>query len=106
MFIYLNKKGQNTLEYTIVIAVIVAALIAMQTYIKRGIQGKMKASTDDIGEQYSPQNTNGSTTTSLNATSTETITGGAQPTTATNTTQTQNRNTNENVSDFQSEWWP
>ncbi len=102
----LNKKGQNTLEYAIVIAVIVAALIAMQTYIKRGIQGKMKASTDDIGEQYSPQNTNGNTTTSLTASSSETITGGAAPSTATNTTQVQNRSTNENVSDFQSEWWP
>jgi uncharacterized protein (UPF0333 family) len=106
MFIYLNKKGQNTLEYAIIIAVIVAALIAMQSYIKRGIQGRMKASTDDIGEQFSAQNTSGTTQTNLNATSTETISGGAQSTTATDTTQTQTKSVSENVGDLQSEWWP
>jgi len=106
MFNYLNKKGQNTLEYAIVIAVIVAALIAMQSYIKRGIQGRMKQSTDDIGQQYSPQNTNGNDTTTLTATSTETISGGAQSTTATNTNQTQGKTTNENVAGLSQEWWP
>ena len=53
MVTYLKKKGQSTLEYALVIAVIVAALVAMQTYIKRGFQGKLKASTDDVGEQFS-----------------------------------------------------
>lgn len=106
MFIRLNKKGQNTLEYAIVIAVIVAALIAMQNYIKRGVQGKMKQATDDIGEQYSPQNTNGSTTTTLSANSTENILGGPQPTTNSHTTQNQGRNTNENVAGLDQEWWP
>jgi Flp pilus assembly pilin Flp len=41
-----NKKGQNTAEYAIVIGLVVAAAIAMQTYIKRGIQAKVKDGTD------------------------------------------------------------
>jgi len=48
-----KEKAQSTLEYAIIIAVVVGALLAMQTYIKRGIQGKLQASTDSIGEQYS-----------------------------------------------------
>lgn len=49
-------KGQSTLEYAMIIAVIVGGLIAMQYYMKRGIQGKLRESTDSIGEQYSAGN--------------------------------------------------
>lgn len=35
-----HRKGQSTVEYAIVLGVIVAALIAMQTYVKRGLQAK------------------------------------------------------------------
>jgi Flp pilus assembly pilin Flp len=58
-----NHKGQNTAEYAIVIALIIGAVIAMQTYVKRGLQGRMKDATDytatqtsDIGstKQYEP----------------------------------------------------
>ena len=51
------KAGQSTLEYAVVIAVVVAALLAMQIYMKRGVQGKMRSATDQIGDQYRPQNT-------------------------------------------------
>ncbi|MCX5697930.1 MAG: hypothetical protein NTU54_08215 [Candidatus Omnitrophica bacterium] len=54
MFIHLTKRGQSTLEYAVVIAVIVGALLATQVYIKRGIQGRFKQSSDDIGAQFSP----------------------------------------------------
>lgn len=37
-----NKKGQSTGEYAILIGVIVAAAIAMQTYVKRGIQARLR----------------------------------------------------------------
>lgn len=36
-----GKKGQNTAEYAIVIALVIAAALAMQTYVKRGMQGRM-----------------------------------------------------------------
>lgn len=64
MFRFLNKKrGQSTLEYAILIVIVIGALIAIQVYIKRGIQGRLKSATDDIGDQYSPGNTNISITT-------------------------------------------
>jgi len=49
----MNKKGQGTLEYAILIAVVVGALLMMQHYMSRGVQGKLRDSADNIGEQYS-----------------------------------------------------
>ncbi len=48
----INRKGQSTLEYAILIIIIIAALVSLQTYIKRGIQGRLKSSADDIGDGY------------------------------------------------------
>ena len=42
----LMRKGQSTAEYAIVIALVIGAAVAMQVYVKRGIQGKMKDATD------------------------------------------------------------
>jgi Flp pilus assembly pilin Flp len=41
-----SKKAQSTAEYAILIGLVVAALIAMQTYVKRGLNAKMKDATD------------------------------------------------------------
>lgn len=46
-----NKKGQNTAEYAILIALVIGGVIAMQTYIQRGIQGRMKDGTDYMARQ-------------------------------------------------------
>lgn len=47
MFRWLNsRKGQNTAEYAILIGVIVAAAIAMQIYIRRGMQARIKDAVD------------------------------------------------------------
>lgn len=53
------KKGQSVLEYAILIMVVVGALLAMQWYIQRGMQGKLKESADEIsaGSQYAPTKT-------------------------------------------------
>ena len=53
-----RKKGQSTLEYAILIIIIMAALLSIQMYIKRGVQGRFKSAADDIGDQFSPGNTN------------------------------------------------
>ncbi len=53
-----QKKGQSTVEYAVLIVIVIAALLTIQVYIKRGIQGKLKSSADDIGDQYSEGNTN------------------------------------------------
>lgn len=49
-----SKKGQSTLEYALIIAVIIAGLLMMQHYVKRGYSGKLKSSADDMGEQFDP----------------------------------------------------
>ncbi len=56
--LFQKKNAQSTLEYAVLIVIIIAALIAVQAYIKRGVQGRMKSSADDIGDQFSPGNTN------------------------------------------------
>jgi Flp pilus assembly pilin Flp len=34
----INKKGQNVIEYAIVVAVISSAMLAMSTYVYRSVQ--------------------------------------------------------------------
>lgn len=43
-----DKKGQNTAEYAILIALIIGAAITIQTYVKRGIQGRFKDEVDTM----------------------------------------------------------
>jgi len=108
MFIYLNKrKGQSTLEYAVIIAVVVAALVGMQAYIKRGLQGKMKESTDQIGEQFSPGHTSMNSTITSNTFTTENveIDSSGRPITKSFSQQTQNRDIRENVGSLNQEKW-
>jgi hypothetical protein len=37
-----NRKGQNTAEYAILIALVVGGVIAMQTYAQRALQGRIR----------------------------------------------------------------
>ena len=37
-----NKKAQNTAEYALLIALVVAAIIAMQTYAQRALQARIR----------------------------------------------------------------
>ncbi len=60
------------METGVLILVIVSALIVMQIYLKRGVQGRLRSGVDSIGEQYDPQATNSSFT--INHTSNATIT--------------------------------
>ncbi|PIQ88943.1 MAG: hypothetical protein COV72_05730 [Candidatus Omnitrophica bacterium CG11_big_fil_rev_8_21_14_0_20_42_13] len=45
-----QSRAQNLAEYAIVIAIVATALISMQVYIKRGMQGRLK----DLANQISP----------------------------------------------------
>jgi uncharacterized protein (UPF0333 family) len=49
----LNKKGQNTAEYAILIALVIGAAVAIQTYVKRGIQGRVRDEVADMATQTS-----------------------------------------------------
>lgn len=58
-----NKKAQNTAEYAILISLVVAGIIAMQTYAQRALQARVRdagqylaTETDTLGGtvQYEP----------------------------------------------------
>ena len=77
MLQYLNqKRGQSTLEYAVLIVVIIGALLTIQVYIKRGVQGRLKSAADDIGDQYSDGNTNSIQRTIRNGSTYETFNAG------------------------------
>jgi len=42
----LKRKGQSTAEYAIVIGLVIAAAVAMQVYVKRSLQAKVKDAAD------------------------------------------------------------
>jgi len=43
-----NSKGQNLIEYAIVVAVVASAMVAMSTYVYRSVQAAQQA----IQEEY------------------------------------------------------
>jgi len=92
-------RGQSTLEYVILTGFVVAALIAMGVYMKRGIQGKLRESTDSVGEQYSSGNTTSVYTTKTNIRQKEDMISGGQTTTTIDINE-QKKTGQEEVSDF------
>lgn len=67
------QRGQSTIEFAVIIACVVAALLAMQVYIKRGISGRLRSAADGIGQQYDPRNTDSDITISLDSDVTTTV---------------------------------
>ena len=49
-----RKKGQSTLEYALIIVATVGALLSIQVFMKRSIQGRLRASSDQIGDHFEP----------------------------------------------------
>lgn len=54
-----TRGAQSSLEYTAIALCLGAALVAMNIYIKRGIQGRLREAADSIGEQYSARTNTG-----------------------------------------------
>jgi Flp pilus assembly pilin Flp len=105
MLQYLNqKRGQSTLEYAVLIVVIIGALLTLQVYIKRGVQGRLKSAADDIGDQYSDGNTNVIKTTIRDSNTQEIENAG---TTISNIIGNEVTNTTENslIINTQQEYW-
>src|SRR3989338_5241527 len=50
----MHTRGQSTLEYAVVIAVVVGALLTMGVYMKHVFAGRLRTSTEQIGEQFVP----------------------------------------------------
>ncbi len=105
MFKYLRKRnGQSTLETAVLIMIVIGALLSIQVYIKRGVQGRLRQAADDIGDQYSAGNTNVYKSVTVTSNTTETNDQGAQSTKlrANEITIT---NRIQNIVNIQSEWW-
>ena len=44
-----NKRAELIIEYAVMIGLVAVALAAMQTYMKRGVQGVIKTTADQLG---------------------------------------------------------
>ena len=52
-----TRSGQSMAEYAIVLTVVIGAIVAMQLFVKRGLQGKVKDATDMVSIPGAPQDT-------------------------------------------------
>ena len=105
MLQYLSqKRGQSTLEYAVLIVVIIGALLTLQVYIKRGVQGRLKSAADDIGDQYSDGNTNAIKTINRSSSTEETFNAGVS---SSNLLAPETTNTADNsvIVNAQQEYW-
>lgn len=100
-----TRKGQSTLEYAILVLIVIVALLAMQTYLKRGVQGRMRESSDSIGEAYSPAYTTSAMTLTSKSTTQSTVLNGVTKTDIKSSTD--DRVGQENIPEYDgNEYWP
>lgn len=100
-----TRKGQSTLEYAILVLIVIVALLAMQTYLKRGVQGKMRESSDSIAEAYSPAYTTSDMTYTSKATTQSTFLDGVTRTDIKSSLD--DRVGKENIPQYDgNEYWP
>lgn len=100
MFLILRKKAQSTAEYAILIGLVVAAITAMQIFIKSGLTQQIKLALDDLGgtgidrgaTKMSFGITAANTTTNQNITDKEALITGGGVTRNTNGNVSSNRN--------------
>ena len=72
-----NLKGQSIFEYTVLIIAVVAGLLCMQIYLKRGLQGRLRLGADTLSEtQYSPGQSTANMRTLITLNVEETSSGG------------------------------
>lgn len=99
-----NKKGQPILEYAVLIAVVIAALISMINLLKRHVQGGLRDAGSDIGDPFSPTQT----TSEYNiwVESDETENRDVDGTLTITTDLNQWRGGYESTGNLAGEWWP
>lgn len=57
-----NKRGQNIAEYAIMLALVIGVFSAMQLYVRRGLQARVKAGVDNIPGAVTTSNIFGTAT--------------------------------------------
>jgi len=98
-----NRKGQPSLEMTVLIAIVAAALLASQVYIKRGLQGKLKDAADQMGSQFSPGHTTYTVTVDRFSSTADTVSSGEIQSSI--VTESFNRVGNIHTPESSSEYW-
>lgn len=89
-----TKKGQTLQEYVILLALVATAFIAMQVYMRRGIQGRLRDLANQISpKQYEPTDTTSKTSVSRVGSSTEKENLGTYTNTGKDTTTTEYEST-------------
>ena len=53
-----NRRGQNILEYTILIITVAAALMAMNLYVRRAVNARLHAVEQEMSPPIIVQNSN------------------------------------------------
>ena len=46
------RRAQFVIEYALVIGVVAIGFLGIQTYLTRGVQGKLQTATDQMSDQY------------------------------------------------------
>ena len=105
MFKYLRKtKGQSTLEYIMVILIIIGALLASSGYLKSAFSGRMKSSADEMGEQFNPGQTNATITTKSHSKTRDSYTAGVSSSRLLDEEST-NITTNQKILNVDYQYW-
>ncbi len=69
---FIKRNAQTFQEYVILLAIVVSAFVAMQVYMKRGVQGRLRdLATQISAKQYEPNDTTSQTNISRTGSSTE-----------------------------------
>lgn len=53
-----SRKAQNTMEYALLISIVIGVFSAMQLYIRRGMQARIKNGVDNVPNMVLSQETN------------------------------------------------
>ena len=100
-----KEKGQSALEYTILIIVVLGALLSIQVYIKRGLQGGLFERANQLGKQYSPGNTNVVIITITNSKTSDTFINGTTSSTILERPETTTTDAQINILNIEQEFW-
>jgi hypothetical protein len=53
----ISSKSQSTLEYAVLVVVIIGGLVAMQYYLTQSHQGRLRKAADETGESFDADKT-------------------------------------------------
>ena len=92
-----HVRGQSTIEFALLIVVVIAALVAMQIYLRNALQGKLRQSSDQIGSQWDADQGEYTITSSASSKRKQTVTTAGVSTDTTTADDTQTRDVKETV---------